>query len=75
MCRTKRKDSCAVDQNIDMPISKPDRFSGHFPGARRVSQVEGYKIGFASCRADFLNCLLAAFRVAACDDYMNAEFG
>src|SRR5439155_22761930 len=68
-----RKDPRIVDQNIDLAVSEFDRSSRHFARARRVSKVRRYKMRFASCCADVRNRLLAAFRIAAYDDDMDAK--
>jgi len=73
MRRPEREDPRIVDQNIDMAVPELDGSSGHFPRARRVSKIRRNKIRFASCRTDFRNRLLAAFRIAAYDYDMDAK--
>ena len=75
MRRPERVDPRIVDQNIDMTVADLDRSSGHFARAWRVAKVRRNKIRFASSGADVCNRLLAALRIAADDDDVDAKLG
>ena len=73
--RAERKDSRTVDQNIDMALSEFEGSFRHLARRRGVSKVRRYEIRLGSSCADFPNCPLAAFRIAAYDYDMNADLG
>jgi|SRR5579864_3638942 len=64
-----------MDQNIDMVVSEFDRFLRHGASTRGVSKVGRNEIHLASRGADFFSRSLAAFRIAANDQNMNAKPG
>ena len=69
----KREDSRTVDQNVDVPVSEFHCSSCDFTGARRVLKVKRYKVGVASCCADFRDRLFARLDIAACYNDVDAS--
>jgi hypothetical protein len=58
-----RMDHRVIDEDIDVAISEFDRSVGHFASAGCISRVGENEICLASCGANFVDCLVPAFRV------------
>jgi len=70
---SKRIDAGIVDENIDPAISKFDGSLRDGACAGCVLKIGGNEIRFASCGLDFVDCLLAALRIAPHHNHVDAK--